>query len=95
LLTCRQFLQELNDFLDESTDQDMKRKLQAHVSECPNCFVIVDTTRRTLEVYKGMEPQAIPDNVRTRLWLALERKMAAQKVVRPADPTARSADPPE
>jgi hypothetical protein len=73
----------------------MKRKLQAHVSECPNCFVIVDTTRRTLEVYKGMEPQAIPDNVRTRLWLALERKMAAQKVVRPADPTARSADPPE
>jgi len=82
LLTCKQFLQELNDFLDPATDQDMKRKLQAHVSECPNCFVIVDTTRRTMEVYKGMEPQAIPENVKTRLWAALERKMAAGKTPR-------------
>jgi len=79
LLTCKQFLQELNDFLDETTDQDMKLRLQKHVNECPNCFVIVDTTRRTLEVYKGMEPQAIPENVKTRLWAALEKKMAARK----------------
>jgi anti-sigma factor (TIGR02949 family) len=78
LLTCKQFLQELNDFLDESTDRDMKQRLQAHVNECPNCFVIVDTTRRTLEVYKGMEPQAVPENVKTRLWAALEKKMAAK-----------------
>jgi len=78
LLTCRQFLQELNDFLDENTDRDMKLKLLAHVNACPNCFVIVDTTRRTLEVYKGMEAQAIPENVKTRLWAALEKKMAAK-----------------
>jgi hypothetical protein len=78
LLTCKQFLQELNDFLDETTDRDMKLRLQAHVNECPNCFVIVDTTRRTMEVYKGMEPQAIPENVKTRLWAALEKKMAAK-----------------
>ena len=78
MLTCRQFLQELNDFLDESTDQDMKRKLQAHVSECPNCFVIVDTTRKTLQVYRGVEPQEIPEDVKSRLWKALERKMAAE-----------------
>ena len=79
MLTCKQFLQELNDFLDETTDHDMKLRLQKHVNECPNCFVIVDTTRRTLEVYKGMEPQAVPENVKTRLWAALERKMAARK----------------
>jgi anti-sigma factor (TIGR02949 family) len=86
LLTCKQFLQELNDFLDETTDQDMKRRLQAHVNECPNCFVIVDTTRRTMEVYKGMEPQAIPENVKARLWLALERKMAVKMAGKMAAP---------
>jgi hypothetical protein len=79
LLTCKQFLQELNDFLDPNTDPDMKRRLQAHVTECPNCFVIVDTTQKTLQVYKGVEPQTIPDDVKTRLWKALERKMAARK----------------
>jgi len=79
LLTCKQFLQELNGFLDETVTEATKRSLQAHVDECPNCFVIVDTTRRTLEIYKCTEPQAIPDDVKTRLWEALERKMAYRK----------------
>ncbi len=78
MLTCKQFLQELNDYLDPNVDAVTKVHLQAHVSECPNCFVIVDTTKHTLQVYKGIEPQAIPDDVKTRLWNALERKMAAR-----------------
>jgi len=78
LLTCKQFLQELNDYLDPNVDAVTKVHLEAHVSECPNCFVIVDTTKHTLQVYKGIEPQSIPEDVHTRLWNALERKMAAR-----------------
>jgi len=78
LVTCKQFLQELNDYLDASVDAALKERLNAHVSQCPNCFVLVDTTQKTLQVYKGMEPQAIPEDVQTRLWTALERKMAAR-----------------
>jgi hypothetical protein len=81
LLTCKQFLQELNDYLDPNTDAEMKRRLESHVTECPNCFVIVDTTQKTLQIYKGMEPQSIPEDVKTRLLKALDRKMAARKPV--------------
>ncbi len=76
MVTCKQFLQELNDYLDPNVDAAMKANLDAHVNQCPNCFVIVDTTMKTLQVYKGMEPKAIPEDVQTRLWLAIERKMA-------------------
>ncbi|MEO8050939.1 MAG: zf-HC2 domain-containing protein [Acidobacteriota bacterium] len=76
MVTCKQFLQELNDYLDPTVDADMKANLEAHVNQCPNCFVIVDTTMKTLQVYKGMEPKAIPEDVQTRLWAAIERKMA-------------------
>ena len=79
MLTCKQFLEELNDYLDPSIDPETKRHLEAHVSECPNCFVIVDTTVKTLRVFRGMEPQAIPEDLKNRLWAALERKMAAKK----------------
>ena len=79
MLTCKQFLQELNDYLDPNVDAELKVRLASHVSECPNCFVIVDTTQKTLQVYKGVEPQTVPDDVRTRLWKALEKKMAARK----------------
>ncbi len=79
MLTCKQFLLELNDYLDPNGDADMKRRLESHVTECPNCFVIVDTTKRTLQVYKGIEPQTIPEDVKNRLLKALERKMAARR----------------
>jgi len=79
LLTCKQFLQELNDFLDPSIDLETKRHLESHVSQCPNCFVVVDTTMKTLKVYKGMEPQAVPQDLQNRLWAAVERKMEAKR----------------
>jgi hypothetical protein len=81
LLTCKQFLQELNEYLDPGIDPEIKRHLEAHVNECPNCFVIVDTTRRTIQVYKGMDPKPVPEDITNRLWDALERKMAARKKV--------------
>jgi anti-sigma factor RsiW len=79
LLTCKEFLQELTDYMDSTVDVELRRKLEAHISECPNCFVILDTTQRTIKVYKGMEPQAIPEEVHIRLMKAVERKIAAKK----------------
>lgn len=79
MLTCKQFLQELNDYLDPNIDAEMKNHLNAHVTQCPNCFVIVDTTMKTLQVFKGVEPQTIPEDVKARLWKALDRKMAERK----------------
>lgn len=79
MLSCKEFLQELNEFLDESVDAATKKHWQDHINECPNCYVIVDTTRRTLAVYKGCSEQAVPDDVRKKLWTALDKKMASVK----------------
>jgi len=77
LLTCKEFLVELNEYLDETVDVELRRRLEAHVTECPNCWVICDTTKKTIQIYKGMQPQVIPDDVRDRLLRAVERKAAA------------------
>jgi len=79
LLTCKDFLRELSDYLDESLDAEIRAKLEKHITECPNCWVIADTTRKTIKIYKGMEPYAIPPDVENRLMRALEKKMAAKK----------------
>jgi anti-sigma factor (TIGR02949 family) len=78
LLTCKQFLQELNEFLDESLDPAARAELQRHVTECPNCWVVYNTTEKTLKVFKGMEAQAVPEPIRARLMEALERKFKAK-----------------
>ena len=79
LLTCKEFLQELNDYLDETGDLGVRRRIEAHITECPNCFVILDTTKKTIQVYKGMQPQALPEDVQERLLRAVERKCAAKR----------------
>ena len=79
MLTCKDFLHELSDYLDASLDAKLRAKLEEHISECPNCWVIADTTRRTIQIYKGMEPYPVPADVQERLMAALERKMAAKR----------------
>jgi anti-sigma factor RsiW len=78
LLTCKDFLKELSDYLDEALDGQVRAKLEQHITECPNCWVIADTTRKTIRIYKGMEPYPIPADVQERLMAALEKKMAAR-----------------
>ena len=79
MLTCKEFLSELTDYLDEETSAEIKHKLEKHVTECPNCWVICDSTRKTIQVYRGMEACAIPLSVHDKLIAALEKKMAAHK----------------
>jgi anti-sigma factor RsiW len=79
LLTCKDFLSELSDYLDENLDAEVRSKLEKHMTECPNCWVIADTTRKTIKIYKGMEQYSIPADVESRLMKALERKMAAKE----------------
>lgn len=79
MLTCKDFLSELTDFLDDKTDVELKAKLEKHMTECPNCWVVCDTTRKTIEIYKGHEKKCcIPSDVEQRLMAALERKLAAR-----------------
>jgi anti-sigma factor RsiW len=79
LLTCKDFLNELSDYLDECVDVEVRAKLEQHIAECPNCWVIADTTRKTIRIYKGMEPYPIPADVETRLMAALEKKMTESR----------------
>jgi len=69
----------LSDYLDENLDAEVRAGLEQHITECPNCWVIADTTRKTIQIYKGMDPFPIPADVESRLMKALERKMAAKR----------------
>ncbi len=79
MLTCKEFLSELSDYLDEKTRAEVRGKLEKHLEECPNCWVVCDTTRKTIQVYKGMKSCSIPEDVHARLMDAVERKIAAKR----------------
>ena len=77
--TCKDFLRELSDYLDSSIDVATKQELDRHVEECPNCWVVLDTTKKTIKIYKGCEPQAVPQALEDKLMAAVAAKMAEKK----------------
>ncbi len=74
MLTCKQFLLELNSYIEKTLDPQELAELHRHVSECPNCFVVCDTTEKTLRVFKGMECQPVPKGIQARLMAAIEKR---------------------
>jgi len=75
LLTCNQFLDELSEFLDEDVNDDVRQELQTHLTQCPNCWVMVDTTKKTIQIYKGLEAEPLPNGLKSRLMGALQNRM--------------------
>ena len=90
MLTCKQFLHDLNEFLDESMDPQLKADLQKHVNECPNCWVVCDTTQKTLKVFKGMDAKPLPEDVHTKLMQAIEKRLKATGQ-RPCGPSSNAS----
>lgn len=80
MVTCKDFLRELGEYLDETTDPATRAALEKHITECPNCWVIFDTCKKTIQVYKGMEAQPLPDPVHARLMKALEKRVGEKKL---------------
>lgn len=74
MLTCKDFLKALNEYLDETEDESIRQEVEEHISECPNCWVIFNTTNKTLKVFKGIESQEIPADVHERLMNRLHEK---------------------
>ena len=47
-MTCRDFLKELTDYLDDAIDTKTKAELEDHLQWCHNCYVICNTTKKTI-----------------------------------------------
>lgn len=77
LVTCDKFLDEMSEFLDENVHGGLRQELEDHVSQCPNCWVMLDTTKKTLKIYKGLELEPLSDALKSRLMAAVEQKLAA------------------
>jgi len=83
-VTCKEFLKELTDYLDDSMDESTRAELEDHLQWCHNCFVVCDTTKKTIEIYRGSEMYQLPDDLRTRLETAIITKCKSKKKTNPS-----------
>ena len=78
-MKCAEFLKELTDYLDDVIDDRTRAELEDHLHWCRNCYVVVSTTKQTIEIYRDSKLYEIPDDLRSRLHSAIMSKCAAHK----------------
>ncbi len=74
-MICGEVVRQLSEYLDGELEDDLIRSLERHLSRCHDCRVIVDTTRKTIEIFCNSEPLPLPAPVHERLMKALAAKL--------------------
>ncbi|WP_109485237.1 anti-sigma factor family protein [Occallatibacter savannae] len=70
-MTCTEFLAMLDDMIDNTVSREMRSDLQEHLRGCEHCEVTLNTTRKTIEIYRSHEIYEMPTNLRDRLHKAI------------------------
>ena len=70
-MTCTEFLAQLDDLIDDVVTSQMRADLQEHLRGCEHCEVTLNTTRKTIEIYRSHEIYDLPSGLRERLHAAI------------------------
>ena len=74
MINCKDCLNQISSYLDGQLDPDLKRSLEEHLVFCHNCQVVVDSTRKTIDLYCDGKLFQLPVKVRDRLHAALRNQ---------------------
>ena len=72
---CKNCLQQISEYLDGQMDPELKKRLEEHLVFCHSCQVVLDSTRKTIELYCDGKLFQLPVAVRDRLHTALRQKL--------------------
>lgn len=78
-MTCEELLQYLSDYIDQDLDEELMNSARRHLATCQNCKVVLDTTQKTIFLFREQSQQTIPMEKREKLFERLEQVFLAKK----------------
>jgi predicted anti-sigma-YlaC factor YlaD len=74
-VNCKTLVIELENYLDEELDPAIRASIEEHLLKCKKCRIIVNTCKKTIEIYCNSEPAPLPEETRMRLHDALAKRL--------------------
>jgi anti-sigma factor RsiW len=73
-MTCTDFLSQLTDYFDGHISPELLEEVRAHTASCHHCEVVLDTTSKTISVYRDHQLYELSTEFRERLHTAIMKK---------------------
>ncbi len=77
-MTCTEFLAQMTDYFDGGVEPELLQEIQSHLCECHHCEILVDTTRKTIKVYRDHQMYELTEEVRERTVARIMQACAKQ-----------------
>jgi len=78
-MKCGEMLGALSDYIDGELEARLCAEIEAHMRDCPDCQIMVDTLRKTVVLYRQHGHVEVPDDVRSRLYAVLDLETLQNK----------------
>ena len=63
MISCADFLAELSNYVEGDIADELRAQLEAHLSHCRSCTVLVDSTRKTIRILADSACFELPQEV--------------------------------
>jgi hypothetical protein len=78
-MTCTDFLAKLTDFFDGNVPAELMSEVQHHIAECKHCEVVLDSTTKTINIYRDHELYDFPPELHDRIQAAIMARCTGLK----------------
>jgi len=75
---CPDYISDLNDYLDGGVSPELCAEIEAHIGQCRNCSIMVDTLRQTVKLCREGTQESLPPELEEKL-IGLLRKRWEKK----------------
>jgi hypothetical protein len=76
-MTCTDFLAKLTDFFDGNVPAELMTEVRHHISECKHCEVVLDSTTKTINIYRDHELYDFSPELQQRIETNIMARCAA------------------
>lgn len=63
MISCKDFISELGNLLDDDVASEIREQLQSHLAHCNTCQVFYDSTRKTLRIVTESGSFEYPESI--------------------------------
>jgi anti-sigma factor RsiW len=71
-MKCKEMLGALSEYIDGELDESLCAEIEAHMRDCPDCQMMIDTLRKTVLLYRTQSKPEVPGDVKSRLYAVLD-----------------------
>ena len=78
MMTCRELVEVLLEFVSGELTQDEVQRIEHHLNKCPPCVVILNTYRLTIQLARQLPSNPLPPPCEERLRTAVSEQWKQQ-----------------